>query len=71
MTRPPKHANSADLNHPTPTTRRVTVSRLSQGPAVRLTGKWLSQLGFEAGTRVSVEVAPGRLVLTVTDTERT
>ena len=45
--------------------RKLTVSRLSQGPAVRLTGKWLSQLGFEAGVRVVVETGPGRLVLTI------
>jgi len=51
--------------HHSPTKRRVTVSRLSQGPAVRLTGKWLSQLGFEAGVRVVVETEPGRLVLTI------
>jgi Toxin SymE, type I toxin-antitoxin system len=35
-----------------------------QVPMLRLRGKWLAELGFEAGVKVAVETAPGRLVIT-------
>lgn len=34
-------------------------------PFLRLTGRWLAQAGFDIGDRVRVEVAQGRLVLTL------
>jgi Toxin SymE, type I toxin-antitoxin system len=33
-------------------------------PYVRLSGRWLEELGFHPGERLRVEEAPGRLVLT-------
>jgi len=33
-------------------------------PLIRLSGQWLEGLGFPLGSRVEVEAAPGRLVLT-------
>ena len=59
--------------------RRLTVSRLCEPrrtrsvhrhrpdrvvPFLRLRGRWLEELGFEAGETVRVETAPGRLVIT-------
>jgi Toxin SymE, type I toxin-antitoxin system len=59
--------------------RRLTVSRLWQArgwrrgwaprpdrvvPYLRMRGRWLEELGFEAGMGVAVEASPGRLVLT-------
>jgi len=32
-------------------------------PYIRMRGQWLRRLGFEIGTRIEVEAAPGRLVL--------
>ena len=32
-------------------------------PYIRMRGQWLRRLGFEVGTRIEVESAPGRLVL--------
>jgi hypothetical protein len=32
-------------------------------PFVRLSGKWLRELGFAEGGRIEVEASPGRLVL--------
>jgi hypothetical protein len=32
-------------------------------PLIRLSGKWLRQLGFPIGTKIEVDVPPGRLVL--------
>jgi len=32
-------------------------------PFVRLSGKWLRELGFAVGERIEVEASPGRLVL--------
>ena len=34
-----------------------------QVPQLRLEGKWLADAGFDSGTKVSVEVKKGRLVL--------
>jgi len=34
-------------------------------PMIRLRGKWLKPAGFEEGTLVRIEVAEGRLTLTV------
>lgn len=33
-------------------------------PLIRLSGRWLRGLGFSLGTKIEVEVEPGRLVLT-------
>jgi toxic protein SymE len=33
-------------------------------PYLRLRGKWLSELGFAAGSQVAVTASPGRLVIT-------
>jgi len=33
-------------------------------PFLRMRGRWLEELGFEAGMKVRVETSPGRLVLT-------
>jgi toxic protein SymE len=32
-------------------------------PFVRLSGRWLRELGFSVGERIEVEATPGRLVL--------
>ncbi len=32
-------------------------------PFVRLSGRWLRELGFRVGERIEVEATPGRLVL--------
>ena len=32
-------------------------------PFVRLSGRWLRELGFAVGERIEVEASPGRLVL--------
>ena len=60
--------------------RRLTVSRRYRGralppwersyapepfvPFVRLSGRWLAELGFATGSEVRVRAEPGRLVLT-------
>jgi len=59
--------------------RRLTVSTLREErpsrylqapkpdrvvPFLRMRGRWLEELGFEAGVKVRVETSPGRLVLT-------
>src|ERR1051325_1846979 len=53
----------ATLNRPsaTNTTGWVTV------PYLRMSGRWLEQSGFGAGTRVYVKAEPGRLILTNED----
>jgi len=33
-------------------------------PFLRLRGRWLEKLGFEAGVKVAVSTEPGRLVIT-------
>jgi len=38
-------------------------------PFLRMRGRWLEELGFEAGVRVRVETSPGRLVLTAAAAE--
>ena len=50
--------------------RRLTVSRVYQpsrrsGPvaSIRLTGRWLEQLGFGIGGRILVRESPGRIEL--------
>ena len=64
--------------------RRLTVSTLREPrpsryewnhkpdrvvPFLRMRGRWLSELGFECGSKVRVETSPGRLVLTAADAE--
>jgi hypothetical protein len=61
--------------------RRLTVSRhypeshasrsgpLSPMPFLRLQGRWLDQAGFVIGANVRVEVAAGRLVLEVVESD--
>jgi Toxin SymE, type I toxin-antitoxin system len=46
----------------------VTYSFRESGcvPMIRLRGKWLQFAGFKEGTLVQVEVAAGKMVLTVT-----
>lgn len=39
-------------------------------PFLRLQGRWLDQAGFTIGANVRIEVAAGRLVLEVIDTEQ-
>jgi len=36
-------------------------------PLIRLSGRWLTGLGFPLGAKVEVEAEPGRLVLTALD----
>ena len=36
-------------------------------PLIRLSGRWLSGLGFGLGRKIDVQVEPGRLVLTALD----
>ena len=38
-------------------------------PMIRLRGRWLKQLGFESGERITVSVEKNRLVLTLADEE--
>ena len=38
-------------------------------PTLRLRGEWLKRAGFDEGTPVVVDVAYGRLILTVADQE--
>jgi hypothetical protein len=33
-------------------------------PYLRIRGKWLEELGFQAGAKVAVIASPGRLVIT-------
>lgn len=61
--------------------RRLTVAKLfapaprrsyppaagSVVPLVRISGRWLSELGFAPGDRVRVSAEPGRLVLTLAE----
>ena len=53
----------------TPPPRRVTVQRIFRGnarmPALRLSGKWLSQLGFTERQSIAVSAEPGRIVLSL------
>jgi len=48
--------------------RQLTVGDLDAGnervPCLRLRGRWLSDLGFAPGARVTVEAFPGCIVLT-------
>jgi len=53
------------LREPRPTTRYLQPPKPDRVvPFLRLRGRWLSELGFEAGVKVRVETSPGRLVLT-------
>jgi hypothetical protein len=36
-------------------------------PYIRLRGRWLDSLGFDIGARLSVETAPGSIILTVVE----
>jgi hypothetical protein len=49
--------------------RKITVTysfgSADSVPMIRLRGKWLNLAGFEEGKLVHIEVAEGRLVLTV------
>jgi Toxin SymE, type I toxin-antitoxin system len=51
--------------------RKVTVTYSLQEsgyvPMIRLRGKWLQLAGFEEGTPVQIEVAAGRMTLTVAE----
>lgn len=55
------------------TERTVTIATLYRNdrtgtarlPFLRLSGRWLEQLGFTRGTRVSIAAEEGKLVLTV------
>lgn len=51
------------------TMRKITVTysfgSADSVPMIRLRGKWLNLAGFEEGKLVHIEVAEGRLVLTV------
>lgn len=38
-------------------------------PMIRMRGRWLEQLGFDRGERITVTVEPKRLVLTLVDEE--
>jgi Toxin SymE, type I toxin-antitoxin system len=66
------------------TSRRLTVSyqyvadsrewpfrAMPPVPFLRLQGQWLDEVGFVIGTKVGVQVMPGRLVLEVIEPERT
>lgn len=60
-----------------PRTRMLTVCDLSAGnldnpriPTVRLSGRWLAELGFSAGQKVHIKANPGRLVLTLANEEQ-
>ena len=39
-------------------------------PFLRLQGRWLDEAGFAIGTNVRIEVAAGRLVLEVVESEQ-
>ncbi len=55
------------------TTWRMPISRLRRNekvPAVKLSGEWLGELGFNEGERVIVAGEPGRLVLTLAEPRR-
>ena len=34
-------------------------------PAIILSGRWLEQIGFEAGKRIEVQLQSGRLTITI------
>lgn len=46
---------------------RATSRGSSKVPYLRMSGRWLEQLGFPTGTRVIVSGEPGKLVLTVAE----
>jgi hypothetical protein len=52
--------------------RKTTVTYIFQNnesiPMIRLRGKWLGFAGFKEGQPVRVEVAEGKLTLTITET---
>ncbi|BFL45653.1 SymE family type I addiction module toxin [Lactonifactor longoviformis] len=41
----------------------LTYQRNTPSPQIRLEGKWLEQLGFTAGSFVSIQCEEGRLVI--------
>jgi hypothetical protein len=43
--------------------RKEPFRQLPSMPTLRLQGRWLDEAGFAIGTRVGVQVMPGRLVL--------
>ena len=64
------------------TSRRLTVSYQNVGdseewprrplppvPYLRMQGRWLEEMGFAIGTKIGVQVMPGRLVLEVIEPE--
>jgi hypothetical protein len=55
--------------------RKTTVTYSFQNnqsiPMIRLRGKWLALAGFQEGQTVRVEIAKGRLTLTVAKVETT
>lgn len=51
-------------------TNSTQAAGVSAGPRLELSGPWLEEAGFPAGSRVSVSVVePGRLVVTREDVE--
>ncbi|HUI62983.1 MAG TPA: SymE family type I addiction module toxin [Steroidobacteraceae bacterium] len=46
-------------------TRRFTVGWMGRYPGFRIRGAWLEAAGFPAGTRIRIQVSPGRLVIEV------
>lgn len=44
------------------------MGRYERVPCLKLTGRWLRDVGFEIGARVAVEVKEGSIILTVIET---
>lgn len=44
------------------------IGRYERVPSLKLTGRWLRDVGFEIGARVAVEVKEGSITLTVIET---
>jgi len=44
------------------------MGRYERVPCLKLTGRWLRDVGFEVGARVAVEVKEGSITLTVIET---
>jgi len=44
------------------------MGRYERVPCLKLTGRWLRDVGFEIGARVAVEVKEGSITLTVIET---
>ncbi|WP_205950498.1 SymE family type I addiction module toxin [Pantoea stewartii] len=66
QTSPKTHPNTVSFKKQ----RRYTVGYVpkfgdTSTPALNLCGKWLREVGFETGTRVTAEISQGRIVLEV------